>query len=163
MKFRVGVLHAQKRGSKWQNLKKLGSIGLKLHSVTVSKSQVGRWNNAQDIDLMPLNVVYVLESECGIAFVTKALASLNGRSLEENDKPNHKNPDIMTTFADTVHHTSELMKAGIDALADGKITPNEATRMDREAASLEKRVAILRNGLAKAKQETLHVTRGTIQ
>ncbi len=144
-------------------IKACGGIERCSEIVAVSKSQVGRWNNAQDIDLMPLNVVYVLESECGIAFVTKALASLNGRSLEENDKPNHKNTDIMTTFADTVHHTSELMKAGIDALADGKITPNEATRMDREAASLEKRVAILRNGLANAKQETLHIARGTVQ
>lgn len=142
-------------------IKACGGIERCSQITSISRSQVGRWNNALYKDLIPTNVICVLEAECGIAYITSALASLNGRRLEDVDVLNDKNPDIMTTFADAVRHTGDLMKTGIEALADGKITPAEATEMDQKAARLETQVANLRKALSQAKKETLHVVGGT--
>lgn len=141
-------------------IKTCGGIERCAEITSTSKSQVGRWNNAADNDLMSLDVVYLLETECKILAITAALASLNGRRLADPDKVEKQNNDIMTGFSETVQQASELMNAGATAFADGRVTPTEAMAMDRAAAVLEAKAAKLRNALAAAKVGTLKVFDG---
>ena len=141
-------------------IKTCGGIERCAEITSMSKSQVGRWNNAVDGDLMPLNAVYLLEAECNVLLVTAALAALNNRRLADPDKVEKQNSDIMTGFSETVQHASELMNAGASAFADGKVTPTEAIAMDRAASVLEAKTAQLRNALAAAKVGTLKVFDG---
>lgn len=141
-------------------IKMCGGIERCAEITSMSKSQVGRWNNAVDGDLMPLNAVYLLEAECNVLLVTSALANLNNRRLADSDQSEKQNADILTGFSETVQHAGELMNAGAAAFADGKITPAEAVAMDRAAGTLEQKVAQMRNALAAAKTGSLQVIGG---
>lgn len=141
-------------------IKTCGGIERCVEITSMSKSQVGRWNNAIDNDLMPLNAVYLLEAECGVLCVTSALASLNNRRLAEADAVERQNINILTNFSETVQHAGELMNIGSVAFADGKITTAEATQMDRATSELELRASKLRRALAAAKNGALRVIGG---
>lgn len=138
-------------------IKTCGGIERCAEITSMSRSQVGRWNNAIDNDLMPLSAIYLLESECGVLCVTAALASLNNRRLADVDVSEQQNTDILSGFSETIRHTGELMNSGVAAFADGKITPAEATKMDRDAAALEIKTSLLRKALAAAKNVSFHI------
>lgn len=143
-------------------IKMCGGIERCAHITSMSKSHVGRWNNAIDADLMPLNAIYMLEAECGVLLITSAMAALNNRRLADPAADEKQVGDIISGFSGTVQHAGELMNVGARAFADGKITPAEATEMDRVAANLEAKAADLRKNLARAKSNTLQVVEGGV-
>jgi hypothetical protein len=127
---------------------------------SISKSHVGRWNNAQDTDLMPINAVLMLEESCGVALITSVMAELNGRRLSDEAERGQRNADVFSAYAETVRHAGEVMSAGAIALADGKVTPAEAMTVDRAVLVLERGLSDLRQTLAQVRAGDLKVVAG---
>ncbi|EDQ33925.1 hypothetical protein HPDFL43_05710 [Hoeflea phototrophica DFL-43] len=125
-----------------------------------SKSHVGRWNNAQDTDLMPLNAVLVLEEHCGVALVTSVMAELNGRRLIDESEGAGASADVLSAYAETVRHAGEMMSAGAIALADGKVTAAEAISVDRAVSVLERGLADFRQTLARVRAGEIRIVGG---
>ncbi|KQU77732.1 hypothetical protein ASD12_18200 [Mesorhizobium sp. Root102] len=128
---------------------------------SMSKSQMGRFNNAGDPDLMPLPAVLLLEAECAAPLVTAVMAELNGRRLADAEIGDAANASIMASHAEVVVQAGELMAKGAIAFADGRLTPSEAAGIDRSAASLESAVSDLRRAAATARANGLSVVGGT--
>ena len=127
-----------------------GGIERAAEITSISKSHVGRWNNAQDTDLMPLNAVLVLEEHCGVAVVTSVMAELNGRRLAgDAADQGARSSDVLSSCAETVRHAGEVMSAGANALSDGQVTPAESMRIDRAVSLLERECASLRITLSR--------------
>lgn len=132
-------------------IKLSGGIKRVVEITSISKSQVGRWNNAQDTDLMPVNAVLMLEKHCGVAVVTSVMADLNGRRLSDETEHGQQNADVLSAYAETVRHAGEVMSAGALALADGTVTPAEAMTVGRAVSVLERGLLELRQSLARVR------------
>ncbi|WP_411033816.1 hypothetical protein [Shinella sp. BYT-45] len=116
-----------------------------------SKSQVGRWNNPSDPDLMPIGAVRALEADCGAALVTGVLAEANGRRLTDPEEERAQNVCVMLSHAEVLRQAAELANGMANAIADGQVTPTEARNIDRLAAGLERAAHGLRASLAAVK------------
>lgn len=123
---------------------------------SISKSHIGRMNNATDPELMPLHAVYALESECGVPVVTSAMAELNGRRLAEPESARAAEQCVVVAYSDMVRKAGDLISGGAVAISDMMVTPAEATKMDRDAAELEAGLAALRKALAGVKANGGH-------
>lgn len=129
-------------------IKLAGGIDRAAEISSVSPSHIGRMNNPRDTDLMPLSVVYALESECGVPVITQAMAELSGRRLSDPDAEHKANVNVLTSYSELMQKAAALMAAGATAMADGIVTPAEAHSMDREASSIERGLSQFRQALA---------------
>ncbi|MCF1449731.1 hypothetical protein FS815_23360 [Agrobacterium vitis] len=118
---------------------------------SVSPSHIGRMNNPRDTDLMPISVVYALESECGVPVVTSAMAELSGRRLTDPAGERAVEQGVVVAYSEMVRRAGDLISGGAVAISDMVVTPAEATKMDRDAAELEVGLAALRKALAGVK------------
>tara|TARA_R110002020_G_scaffold467027_4_gene690183 strand:+ start:3497 stop:3994 length:498 start_codon:yes stop_codon:yes gene_type:complete len=134
-----------------------GGIERVAEITSISKSHVGRWNNAQDTDLMPINAVLMLEEHCGVALITSVMAELNGRRLADETEAVRRTADVLSAYAETVRHAGEVMSAGAIALADGKVTPAEAMNVDRAVSVLERGLSDLRQSLAQVRAGEIRI------
>lgn len=116
-----------------------------------SKSQVGRWNNPNDPDLMPIGAVRALEADCGAPLITRVMAEANGRRLSDPDEDRKADASIMVAHAELMLQSAELSRSMAAAIGDGHVSPSEATSVDRIASSLEKAASDLRASLATVK------------
>jgi hypothetical protein len=116
-----------------------------------SKSQVGRWNNPSDPDLMPVGAVRALEADCRVALVTAVLAEANGRRLSDPDAERAADVCVMLSHAELMRQAAELANGMAVAIGDGQVTPAEAQTIDRLAAGLERAASDLRAALATIK------------
>ncbi|MCF6112343.1 phage regulatory CII family protein [Mesorhizobium muleiense] len=132
-------------------IERCGTIERAAAIASLSKSQMGRFNNAGDPELMPLSAVLLLEAECGTPLVTSVMAELNGRRLADADAPGAANATMMAAHADVVVQFGELIAAAAMAFADGRLTPAELAGIDRGAAKLETALAELRKSAAAAR------------
>lgn len=129
-------------------IKTVGGIERAAEISSVSVSHIGRMNNARDTDLMPLSVVYALETECGLPIVTQAMAELSGRRLSDPGAEHRANVDVLVSYSEVMQRAASLMATAAQAISDGKVTPTEAAAMDREAAILERGLSTYRQSLA---------------
>ncbi|CAN7429319.1 hypothetical protein LJR251_002731 [Rhizobium rhizogenes] len=132
-------------------IKLVGGIDRAAEISSVSPSHIGRMNNARDTDLMPLSVVYALESECGVPVVTQAMAELNGRRLSDPEADHRTNVNVLSSYSNVLQKAAALMATGAAAMADAYVTPAEAHAMDRHAADIERGLASFRQALAVVK------------
>ncbi|WP_245409747.1 hypothetical protein [Pararhizobium haloflavum] len=141
-------------------IKRCGGIDRAAELTSVSRSQVGRWNNPGDPDLITLPAMLMLEAECEAPLVTAVLAGINGRRIADPDEASLSGASacVLSAHAATITKASELMSVGAQALADGKVSPAEAAEMDRACSLLDRSVADLRMVLSNAK--VLHVVNG---
>ncbi len=112
------------------------------------RSTVGRWSDLGDPNLMPLAAVMTLEAHCGQPLITAALAEVNGRRLADPDADTMAQGNVMSRHAEAIVQAGELMTAGANAFADGKVTANEAIAIDRAVAGLERVLSEYRKALA---------------
>lgn len=117
------------------------------------RSTVGRWSDLGDPTLMPLAAVIVLEAASGQPLVTQALAEVSGRRLADPDASAVSQAGVMSRHAEAIVQAGELMAAGAQAFSDGRVTPAEATSIDRAAAQLERSLAEYRKALAGIRAE----------
>lgn len=121
------------------------------------RSTLGRWANLDDPTLMPLNAVMTLErmvvADGGEPLVTRALAEIAGRRLADPGAAAAGQQNVMSRHAEAIVQAGELMAAGAAAFADGRVTPNEATGIDRAAGALEQALGEYRKALAGIRAE----------
>ncbi len=132
-------------------IKQCGGIERAADISSFGKSTVGRWNNATDPELMPMPAILLLEAECGTPLVTSVMAELNGRRLNDPDHEAGTTGNILSRYAEAVRQAGELMATGAQAFADGKVTPTEATQLDRVASDVERALSEFRKILAGAR------------
>lgn len=114
----------------------------------LGRTSLFNWKDINHKALMPLDVVMKLEAHCGRPIVTEALAEIAGRKLVDPDAGVVSSACVMTRHADAIIQASHLMSVGAAAFADGRITPNEATGIDRAAAQLQEAISEYRKALA---------------
>ncbi|QRM55128.1 hypothetical protein [Sinorhizobium sp. BG8] len=116
-----------------------------------SKSTVGRWYDPNDGTVMPIPAVVTLERDARAPFLTAVQAEANGRRLTDPDQERATDISVLTSHAEVMRQASELMNAMALAMEDGKITPAEATTVDRIASALDAASSNLRASLANVK------------
>ena len=112
------------------------------------KSTVGRWANADSPELMPLDAVFRLEEETGRFDISEAIVQARGRRLAEREEAGPGNGNLMERHAESMVHIGELMTATAMAFSDLKLTPAEATQIDRAAAKVIDALGELRKAAA---------------
>jgi hypothetical protein len=125
-----------------------GGIERAADRASVSKSNVGRWNNAADPEIMTLPAVLLLQAECGMPFVTAVMAELNGRRLADPDAAARGDGCVAGKNAEVMRSAAELMATAASAFSDGRLSPAEAAAMDRCCATLDQVLDELRLLLA---------------
>lgn len=113
-----------------------------------SKSEVGRWRGGANPEFMPVGVIALLEGDCGYALVTSVLAEANGRRLTDPDAERAADVGVLTAHADMLIRQAESLNALAQAIADGHVTPNEATIVDRKLSEQERATSDLRAALS---------------
>lgn len=129
-------------------IERCGGIVRAADKCSSSKTEVGRWNNQTDPDIMPIPAVLQLEADCGVPLVTAAMADLNHRRLADPDEFAAANASVMAAHAEVVVQFGELIAKTAIAFSDGKLTPAELAGMDRNAAALERALGELRKSAA---------------
>ncbi|MBN9044656.1 MAG: hypothetical protein J0H18_03185 [Rhizobiales bacterium] len=130
-------------------IKYCGGIERVATLVSVSKSQVGRWNNPLDPDMMLVHVVCQLEAECGVACVTSVMAALNNRRVVEPDDDNVRAAgNLLAAHSEVVRSVGEVMSVGAQVFADGKVTGAEAVKLDKSVADAARNIDGLRRELS---------------
>lgn len=113
----------------------------------VSDTTVSRWQLPHHGDVISLTAALALEAECRWPAVTAAMAGVNGRALAEPEAV-PAGGNLMAGVAALTRDQGELMAAFGAAIADGRVTPAEADRIDQEAADVERSAARLRTDIA---------------
>lgn len=145
--------HNRIKGAQRHLIDRCGGIGGAVEITSYGKSNVGRWNNPTDPDLMPISAVLALEADCGEPLVTAVMAELNGRRLSDPDGDEAAPATVFSRHAETVRRAGELMAAGAQAFSDGRVTPTEMLLLGQLANDLQSAVADLQMALASGKAE----------
>lgn len=106
-----------------------------------SKATLGRYySDAPEHDdrFMPIDVVAQLETAARFPHVTAALADLRGITLSyDGEKRNAATKGVNQDVVALAQRFAMLMSEYNQAIADGKITVNEAKRMLRETLAIQ--------------------------
>lgn len=118
-----------------------------------SPSQMHRYSDTKaSPDLMPLHVVALLEAECGVPYVTSAMAEINGHRLAAPEADGAQSAsverDVFACNTEVMRQVAALTMAVADALADGKLTPTEIDKISRQTAPVRDLLAKLDMALA---------------
>ncbi|WP_421925515.1 phage regulatory CII family protein [Neoaquamicrobium sediminum] len=116
------------------------------------KSTVGRWADTNSPELMPLDAIFALEEECGRFDVSEAIAQARGQRFADAETGEEAaNACVMERHANAMVQIGELMTTAALAFSDGKLTPAEATQLDRIASRVERAMEDLRKATASAR------------
>lgn len=117
-----------------------------------SKSVVGRWFNGDNPEWIDLPALFALEEETGRFDLSEAIAALRGRSFADAAAAGHDtNACIMARHAEAMVQVGELAASAAMAFSDGRLTPAEASQIDRAASALERAISELRKATAGAR------------
>jgi hypothetical protein len=130
-----------------------GGIERAADILTMGKSTVGRWQDADAKDFPSVDAVAALEAESGRADVSRVMAEFAGLPVGNRVREAEGNAGIMASHAEAVTNAAALMAEGALAFSDSHVTPAEATSMDRAAQRLEESIADYRRELARARGE----------
>lgn len=106
----------------------------------VSQSQIQRWVDPRQPDLITLSAAMKLEAETGMSCITEVMAAQNGHHLVNADGTRVPSC-VVTGFAGVADEFGDLATRVAEALADGTISPNEHTAISDALASLAQAVA----------------------
>lgn len=106
-----------------------------------SKATIGRYYSDADEHsdrLMPVDVVVALEAAASFPHITNALADLRGVTIAyDGTKRNSPSQGINADVVALAQRFAMLMGEYNSAIADGKITINEAKRLLRETLAIQ--------------------------
>lgn len=114
----------------------------------VSKTEAGRWQVTSEAAILPITAALALEQDCGVPYVTRAMADLHGRRLVEPSEEVASAASVLMQASDAARRAGELMAAAATAAADGRLSPAEAETLDRSAGDLARALEPLRHDLA---------------
>ena len=132
-------------------IKLAGSIERAAEITSISKSHIGRMNNPADPELMSIGAIMALEADTGQPLVTAVMAETNGRRLTDPEAERAADVSIMASHAELMRQMAELSNGMALAIADGRVTPSEAHKIDRIASQLQLATSVLRTATAAVK------------
>lgn len=132
-------------------IKLCGGLDRCVEITSISRSHLGRMQNAADAEIMPIAAVLALEADCGQALITSVMAGMNGRRLTDPEEEKAISACVMSTYAGMKREGAELDIEMALGMADGNLSPAELTRADRVAAKLQEKLTDFRASLASGK------------
>ena len=152
-----GIMISPRRSGSWPKARQMKYNGyLKKHTEALvkdvgieaacelsgkSKATIGRYYSDSDEHsdrFMPIDVVAALESAASFPHVTTALADLRGVTISyDGTKRNSTTQGINADVVALAQRFAMLMGEYHSAIADGKITINEAKRLLRETLAIQ--------------------------
>lgn len=130
-----------------QLIKLNGGIEACVPILSISKTEIGRWNVATSADLPPVEAVIRLEAECGEPIFTRAMAELHGCTLTNPRDTPADGRCLMRDNAEFQQRNAEFMSGLASAMADRVVTPAEAMRSLRDLEAVERTLPDLKTGL----------------
>ncbi|MBP0439608.1 hypothetical protein [Tianweitania sediminis] len=100
------------------------------------RSTVGRWADVGDPTIMPTPAKIRLQKHCKLPLVTSAEALIFGRRLSDPVEEDSSEKCLMTVLAGIFAGKGELSSYFAIAIADGVLSANELTGLDRLVAEL---------------------------
>lgn len=110
----------------------------------VDAARLSRYGNIDAPEFGPVDVGFDLDMAAGDHVILRAWADLAGFDLTPRNIDEQVSADLAQAAGQVALESGELISAAIDASADGKLTPAEAMRLDKEAADVEEKVIKLR-------------------
>lgn len=118
-------------------IKACGGIERSAEVANVSAAQIGRCNNAETDDLLSARAKAKLEADCGYPWVTRTELQLLGFEMHENAAGGgDRTSDVHSTTSRVVAEAADVMRVYSEALADGKITPADIAKLQKELGEL---------------------------
>ena len=120
----------------------------------VGTSQLSRFQQASEMDcLISVTVALMLQADCGVPYVTSAMAALAGRTLSDPqvEAAIVAKADLMQRYADTTASALQMLATMAEAMADLDLTPNEAEKLDRVSGGFERVYSVWRQTLSSVK------------
>ncbi|KPF47112.1 hypothetical protein [Rhizobium sp. AAP43] len=142
------AIHYRLKAAQRDLIARCGGIARCVELTSFSQSQVGRWNNPNDPELMPLGAIVVLEGDCRHPLVTAVLADNSGRRLTVPDVEFQQEIGVLTSHAEVMRQSAEISHTLAQVISDGRVTPSEAQTLDRPAAAMEASLSKFRMSLA---------------
>ena len=147
----MDAFHYRLKAAQRDLIERSGGI-LRAEKITgYARSQVGRWHNPNDAAHMPIVVVRALEADTGQPLITAILAEVNGRQLAEPEEERRSDVELLTAHSDLMLFEAEIARNMAEAIADGRVSPAEATVIDRAVAKAAQGLEELRAALAEIK------------
>jgi hypothetical protein len=116
----------------------------------VDGARLSRYGNIHDASFAPIDVAQQLDEAAGDHVILRAWADLAGFDLVPREASRVICADVTRQAGEIAKDAGELVSTAIEAAADGGLTPNEAMRIDSEAADVQERVVLLRTTARKA-------------
>lgn len=118
-----------------------------------SRGTISRWQGDNYRDLIPLDVVFQLESAIGKPIFSRMLASLTGHELTPVAKGDAEHFCLMSGVIQTTGSHSRFAAQAAEALEDQKVTPREAKDLlksilkhQEHLSDLAKKLAVIAGG-----------------
>ena len=118
-----------------------------------SRGTISRWQGDNYRDLIPLDVVFQLESALGKPIFSRMLASLTGHELTPLASGDGEGFCLMGAVIKTTGSHSRFTAQAAEALEDQKVTPGEAKALlksilqhQKDMSDIAKRLAVLAEG-----------------
>lgn len=105
--------------------------------VRVDAARLSRYGNVDAPEFAPVDVAFGLDNAAGDHVVLRAWADLCGFDLVERNSEAKLAADLTTIAGKIARGSGELVDATIEANADHKITPGEATNVLNAASDLK--------------------------
>ncbi|WP_026784182.1 hypothetical protein [Pleomorphomonas koreensis] len=115
---------------------------------SVSDTTVSRWQTPGNGDVITIMAALALEAECGVPWVTSAMAEANGCRLGDPSGGGAVPANLQRLHAEADLAMSETGMEIQRALEDGHVTPGEAEVIDRKAAKSEQKLRAVRQRVA---------------
>ena len=134
------------KGATRDLIKRVGGLERAGVLAGLSTTQLHRYQNIDEPDLISARTIILLEADCGSAPVSQALlaiAQTNGCPMSGSGGV----PELMKLHSEQLSATARLQIATAEAIADGRITPAEARHLDEKAAESEQALTDYRNSL----------------
>lgn len=131
----------------------LGGIDAATKLVPYGRSTVGRWYDVGHSALMPWEAVVALQRKAELPIVTAALAAIDNRTLSDPVERQDAKISVMTAFAEAFVVSGQLSGSFTAAIADGRLTPNELTGLDKHALMLIQALTEGRKEIARGRAE----------
>lgn len=114
-----------------------------------SRGAISRWQGENYRDLIPLDVVFQLESALGKPIFSRMLASLTGHELTPLATPEAGDFCLMSAVIRTTGSHSRFAAQAAEALEDQKVTPGEAKALLKSILKNQEDLSAVAKQLAK--------------
>lgn len=115
----------------------------------VDPARLSRYGNPSDPMFAPIDVAADLDLASGDDVILRAWANLRGYELTPREAETVLG-DLRHSAGTLARETGALVSDAVDALADGALTPHEATRLDDQAAKAERTILDIRSQVRRA-------------